>query len=66
MKNSGSTLIFTNFVGVHPRNTNTKFEANPCSGLREEVEKLKNCSRRRQQRRRGNGHRLIARVTLTR
>ena len=28
-------------VGVHPRNIHTKFEANPCSGLREEVEKLK-------------------------
>ena len=41
MKNRGSTLISTNLVGVHPRNINTKFEANPCSGLREEVEKLK-------------------------
>ena len=34
MKNSGSTPILTNFVGVHPRNINTKFEANQCSGLR--------------------------------
>ena len=41
MKNRGSTMILTNLVGVHPRNNNTKFEANPCSGLREEVEKLK-------------------------
>ena len=48
MKNRGSTLILTNLVGVHPRNIHTKFEANPCSGLRE-VEKLKS-SRRRQQR----------------
>ena len=29
-------MILTNLVGVH-----TKFEANPCSGLREEVKKLK-------------------------
>ena len=36
-----STLILTNLVGVHPRNIHTKFEANPCRGLREEVEKLK-------------------------
>ena len=41
MKNRGTTTILTNLVGVHPRNTHTKFEANPCSGLREEVEKLK-------------------------
>ena len=50
MKNRGSTPILTNLVGVHPRNIHTKFEANPCSGLRE-VEKLKS-SRRRQRRRR--------------
>ena len=41
MKNSGSTLILTILVGVHTRNIHTKFEANLCSGLREEVEKLK-------------------------
>ena len=41
MKNRGSTTILTNLVGVHPRNIHTKFEANPCSSLREEVEKLK-------------------------
>ena len=41
MKNRGSTTILTNSVGVHPRNIHTKFEANPCSGFREEVEKLK-------------------------
>ena len=41
MKNRGSTTILTNLVGVHPRNIHIKFEANPCSGLREEVEKLK-------------------------
>ena len=40
MKNRGSTPILTNLVGVHPRNIHTKFEANPCSRLRE-VEKLK-------------------------
>ena len=41
MKYRGSTPILTDLVGVHPRNIRTKFEANPCSGLREEVEKLK-------------------------
>ena len=39
MKNRGSTPILTNLVGVHPRIIHTKFEANPCSGSREEVEK---------------------------
>ena len=34
MKNRGSNLILTNLVGDHPR-IHTKFEANPCSGLRE-------------------------------
>ena len=37
MKNRGSTQILTNLVRVHLRNTHTKFEANPCSGSREEV-----------------------------
>ena len=42
MENRGSTPIFTNLVGVHPRYVHTKFEANPCNGLlKEEVEKLK-------------------------
>ena len=35
MKNRGSTPILTNLVGDYPRNIHTKFEANPCSGLRE-------------------------------
>ena len=61
MKNRGSTPILTNLVGVHPRKIHTKFEGNPCSGLREEVEKLKKFTptttnrqrrRRRRQRRR--------------
>ena len=43
MKNRGSTPILTKLVGVHPRNINTKFEANPCNGLKE-VEKLKKFS----------------------
>ena len=64
MKNRGSTLILTQLVGVHPRNIHTKFEANPCSGLRGEVEKLKS-SRRQRQRRQRRRHSLIARVTLT-
>ena len=42
MKNRGSTLILTNLVGVHLRNIHTKFEANPCSGLRGEVENVYN------------------------
>ena len=55
MKNRGSTPILTNLVGVHPRNINTKFEANPCSGWRGEVEKLKS-SRDNDD----DGHSLIA------
>ena len=51
MKNRGSTPISTNAVGVHPRNIHTKFEANPCSGLRGEVEKLKSSRRQQRQRR---------------
>ena len=50
MKNRGNTPILTNLVGVHPRNIHTKFEANPCSGLRGEVEKLKGSHRQRQRR----------------
>ena len=50
MKNRGSTPILTNLIGVHPRNIHTKFEANPCNGLRGEVEKL-NSSRRQRRRR---------------
>ena len=60
MKIRGSTPILTNLVGVHPRNIHTKFEANPCSGLREEVEKLKKFTTTTD-----DGHSLIARVTLT-
>ena len=55
MNNRGSIPILTNLVGVHSGNIHTEFEANLCSGLREEVEKLKKSShrrRRRQQRRR--------------
>ena len=37
MKNRGNNPILTNLVKVHPRNFHTKFEANPCSGSREEV-----------------------------
>ena len=37
MKNRGSTPILTNLVGVHLRNINAKFEANPYSGSRDEV-----------------------------
>ena len=37
MKNRGSTPILTNLVGVQLRNIHTKFEVNPCSGLREVI-----------------------------
>ena len=33
----GSFTILTHLVGVHPRNINTKFEANPFGDSREEV-----------------------------
>ena len=37
MNNKGSTLILTNLKGAHPRNIHTKFEANLCSGPRDEI-----------------------------
>ena len=37
MKNRGSIPMLTNLVRAQPRNINTKFEANPCRGSREEV-----------------------------
>ena len=39
MKNRGSTTILTNLVGVHLGKIHTKYEANPCSGSREEIKK---------------------------
>ena len=42
MKNRGSTPILSNLVGDHPRNIHTKFEANQCSGLKEEVKNVFN------------------------
>ena len=60
MKNRGSTPILTNLVGVHPRNVHTKFEANPCSGLRK-TKKVHADDKNDND----NGHSLIARVTLT-
>ena len=42
MKDRGSTPILTNLVGVHQRSIHTKFEANPCSGWRGEVENVFN------------------------
>ena len=39
MKNRCSTPILTNLVGVHPNKLHTKFEGNPCNGLKEEVER---------------------------
>ena len=63
MKNRGSTPILTNLVGVHPRNIHTKFEANPCSGL---SRKTKNVHAAAADNNDDDGHRVIARVTLTR
>ena len=65
MKNRGSTPILTNLVGVHPRNIHTKFAANPCSGLREEVDKTKKVHADNNNDDDNDGHSLIARVTLT-
>ena len=59
MKNRGSTPILGHLVGVHSRNIHTKFEANPCSSSREEVEKLKKFTPT-------TTDTVIARVTLTR
>ena len=61
MKNRGSTPILTNVERVHPKNNHIKFEANPCSGSREEVEKQKKINDKDD-----DGLRVIARVTLTR
>ena len=70
MKNRDSTAILTNLVGVHPRNIHSKFEANPCRGLREEVEKTKKVHASVAADDDNNDdidvHRVIARVTLTR
>ena len=69
MKNRGSTPILTTIVGIHPRNIHTKFEGNPCSGLREEYEKLKKVHDNDDNNNDNDdddGHRVIARVTLTR
>ena len=71
MKNRGSTLIITNLVGVHQRTIHTKFEANPCSGLREEVEKPRvhadnNNDDDNNNNDNNDGNKVIARVTLTR
>ena len=62
MKNRGSTPIFKNLVGVHPRNIHTKFEANPCSGFHrsQKTKKVHDDDND------DDGHRVIARVTLTR
>ena len=62
-KNRGSTPILTNLVGVHPRNRHTKFEANPFSGFWEEVENVKKFNADADDA--DDGHRVIAKVTLT-
>ena len=68
MKNRRSTLILKNLVGIHPRNIHTKLEANPCSGSRE-VEKTKKVHAENDAHNNDDdddGHKVIARVTLTR
>ena len=65
INNRGSTPILTNLVGVHPRNIHTKFDANPCSGSRVEVQKTKKVHADDDDND-DDGHRVIARVTLTR
>ena len=41
MKNKDSTLFLINLVGVHLRKIHTKFEAHPCSALRDGVKGVK-------------------------
>ena len=69
MTNRGRTPILRNLVGVQPRNIDTNFEANPCSGSREkEVEKTKRVHAADDNNNNDDGddrHRVIARVTLT-
>ena len=55
MKNTDGILILSILVGAHP----TEFEANLCSSL-EEVEEVKNVHDDID-----DGHRMIARVTLS-
>ena len=45
IENGGSTTILTDLLGAHPKNIHTKFEVNPCSGLRVEVENMFNDNR---------------------
>ena len=69
MKNRGSIPILTNFVGVHPRNIHTKYEANPCSERRSRKTKKVHANNDNNDDNDDNddddGHSLIARVTLT-
>ena len=64
MKNRGTSPILTNFVGVHPRNIHTKFEANPF-GSREEVKKTKKVHAHDDDDNDDDENSLIARLTLT-
>ena len=48
MQDRSGTPILTNLVRVHPRNINTKLEANPCSSLGK-VEKGKSSGRQQTQ-----------------
>ena len=60
MKNRGSNPSLTKLVGVHPRNIYTKLERNLCSDLKEvENAKVHDADNN------DDGHRVIARVTLT-
>ena len=61
----GSTPILSNLVVVHQRNTHTKFEANPYRVLGEDVLKVKTIHGDDNNDDANDGHRVIARVTLT-
>ena len=68
IKNSGSTLILSNSVTVHPRNIHAKIKANPCSGMREVKKAHDNDNNKGDNKNndeKENRHRIIARVTLT-
>ena len=58
MEHKGSTPILTNLVGVPTKNIHIQFEANLCSSLRADVEKIKSPNDN------DDEQRVIARVTL--
>ena len=68
MENRGSTPILMKMVRFHARNIHTNFDANPCSGSREEDgndDDDNNNNNNNNNDDDDDGHRVIARVTLT-